>query len=68
MKMVIPYATNKSNVWQPDVIIEYPGDRKVIVDSKVSLNAYVRYVESETEEERLKLKRPSYLLDNTLMS
>lgn len=42
---------------QPDVIIEYPGGRKVIVDSKVSLSAYVRYVEAETDDERIRAEK-----------
>ncbi|NDV67841.1 DNA recombination protein RmuC [Dysgonomonas sp. 25] len=35
---------------QPDIIVEYPGGRKIVIDSKVSLNGYVRYVEAETDE------------------
>lgn len=46
---------------QPDVIIEYPGGRKVVVDSKVSLNAYVRYVEAATEEARVRAEKDHLL-------
>jgi len=38
---------------QPDVVVVYPGGRKIIIDSKVSLTAYVKYVEAATEDERL---------------
>ena len=39
---------------QPDVIISYPDDRKIIVDSKVSLSAYIRYSESNDKIEQEK--------------
>ena len=37
---------------QPDVIVAYPGDRNVVIDSKVSLLAYERYASAETKEEQ----------------
>lgn len=37
---------------QPDVIIDLPDDKHIIVDSKVSLVAYERLVTADTEEER----------------
>jgi DNA recombination protein RmuC len=37
---------------RPDAIIQYPDNRKVIVDAKVSINAYIRSVEAETSEEQ----------------
>ena len=37
---------------KPDVIVRFPGDRGVVIDSKVSLTAYVNYIEAETKEER----------------
>ncbi|MGC8530012.1 MAG: DNA recombination protein RmuC [Leptospirillia bacterium] len=37
---------------QPDVVIHLPEDRHLIIDSKVSLNAYVDYVGAVDEAER----------------
>lgn len=39
---------------QPDIVINLPDNKHIIVDSKVSLVAYERAVNAETEEERLK--------------
>ncbi|MEX0930032.1 MAG: DNA recombination protein RmuC [Balneolales bacterium] len=45
---------------QPDVIINLPDRKNLVVDSKVSLNAYERYSSSEEEAEQL-LCRKSHI-------
>lgn len=38
--------------YRPDVIINLPDDKHIVVDSKVSLNAYTDYVNAEDELQR----------------
>lgn len=37
---------------QPDIIIRYPGEKEMIIDSKVSLTAYAAYTAAESKEEQ----------------
>lgn len=46
------FSTVLGNRLQPDVIIDLPDDKHIVVDSKVSLVAYEKYVSAETDEER----------------
>ncbi|MBQ8500805.1 MAG: DNA recombination protein RmuC [Bacteroides sp.] len=39
---------------QPDIIIRYPGEKEMIIDSKVSLTAYASYTAAQSKEEQAK--------------
>lgn len=40
---------------QPDIIVKYPDDREMIIDSKVSLVSYTAYTAAESKEEQARL-------------
>ena len=42
----------QGNNLRPDVILNLPNKRQIVIDSKVSLTSYVKSVEAETEAER----------------
>ena len=40
------------NRLQPDIIIKLPKNKHIVIDSKVSLNAYSRYIETDDKDEK----------------
>ncbi len=46
--------TSESGRLQPDVIINLPDKKNIVIDSKVSLIAYEKYTRAETDEEQQK--------------
>ena len=42
----------EGNNLRPDVVLYLPGGKQIVIDSKVSLTAYVNYVSAETDAER----------------
>lgn len=46
------FRDDSGSRFQPDVIVKYPGDRSVVIDSKVSLVAYERFVSANDDKER----------------
>ena len=45
-------SNDRDEVIRPDVIVNLPGEKHLIIDSKVSLTAYNAWVAAETDEER----------------
>ncbi len=55
------FTTEEGRRVMPDVIIHLPGEKKLVVDSKVSLVAYERYI-NETEEPERPLHLKNHLI------
>ena len=56
-KTQLSYKDDSGNTKRPDVVVKLPHERTIIIDSKVSLNAYNEYVRAEddaTKERYLK--------------
>src|SRR5690554_6061980 len=46
------YRDSEGNVFRPDVVVRFPDGANIVVDSKVSLVAYERFVACEEEAQR----------------
>ena len=45
-------SDSENKKMRPDAVIKYPDNRSVIIDSKVSLNAFTKYLEAEDDQLR----------------
>jgi len=48
------YTSEEGRRLHPDIVVRYPGDRNIIIDSKVSLNAYEAYHSNDDPSEKEK--------------
>lgn len=48
------YTDEGGKRYQPDVVVAYPGERSIVIDSKVSLVAYERFMSCENEADKEK--------------
>jgi DNA recombination protein RmuC len=54
---------------RPDAVIKYPDSRSVIIDSKVSLNAFTRFVEAtDPDQQKLELAAHVSAIKNHIIS
>lgn len=62
------HETEEGKKLLPDVVLHLPGDKRMVIDSKVSLVAYEKYVNEEDEPQKLKfLKEHLRSLNNHLI-
>lgn len=46
------YNTADGNRLRPDLTVKLPGERTIVIDSKTPMDAYLRAIESENEDDR----------------
>jgi DNA recombination protein RmuC len=46
------YRDESGKLFYPDIVVHLPNKRDVVIDSKISLNAYERYYSCEDEQEK----------------
>jgi len=47
-----PTCATENGALRPDMIVEMPGNRRIVVDSKVPVSAYLDSLEADSDEER----------------
>jgi DNA recombination protein RmuC len=58
----------KGTKMRPDAVVKYPDERHVILDAKVSLNAFIRYIENtEPEQQKAELKTHVQAIKNHIL-
>ncbi len=55
------YRDEDGKLFKPDVLVHLPDEKDIIVDSKVSLVAYERYMNADNEETRQKARKEHVL-------
>lgn len=48
----VSLTTEEGKRYQPDIVVNLPDGKHLVIDSKVSLNAYERFSSAETDEDR----------------
>ena len=51
------YSDAQGKRLRPDVIVHLPQEKDVVIDSKVSLTSYLKYIESEDEKQKEDVKK-----------
>jgi len=46
------YRDDDGDIKRPDVIVKLPGERNIVIDSKVPLNSYDAYIRASSDKER----------------
>lgn len=62
-------SDDENKKMRPDAVIKYPDNRSVIIDAKVSLNAFTRYIEAtESDDQQKELKAHVVAIKNHIVS
>lgn len=51
------YTNEEGKRLRPDVVVHLPQEKDIVIDSKVSLTSYLKYIESEDKNEKESVKK-----------